>query len=765
MAITDKNTNLNTNKNLNLSIIHLRAKIHRIYKFQKFKLLIILIILIILTFSILLLNVFFYNRISLNFNNNNDNNIDILIDNSNLGKTFYEKMLDDYKDEISSSEDLQIKIMNDIIKDSINYKNNKIKLNTEIRKKKISDLKIKNKKKIKDKIKKQNEINLKNIQLKKQKQYQQNEEDQNLLNSQLLIDELDLNNNNNNNNLKHQIHKHQIKQSQDLSPSVIFIPDTKLAPIKRLFANILPILIECEPKIGYQLRNEKNIEIKNKKFRLSKKIIPRTYGKNGIINIAIHDINDNFPILSKDYLSESLYLPNDMFEELKKSHDFFVSNIPNFYSDNTYNGNGIVFIGGGKFSWLTLLSIENIRSTGSKLPIEVMIPQFEDYESQLCEIFLPKLNAKCLLLYEIFPDIINTNNNNNKSFKLTGYQYKSLSLLASTFEKVLFLDSDNIAVRNPDNLFNSEPFNSYGMILWPDFWKRVTHPLFYDLAGFNITNNRVRYLLDKVTPFKSFPSNLNFDSNLEIPLHDLDGSIPDLSSESGQIIVNKKTHFKSLLLSFYYNVYGPRHYYPLFSQGGNGEGDKETFIASTIYYKLPVYQMNKPVGVIGHWEDNDNNRNYEGVGMIQYDPITDKINQDNYEKFILNKIKIEGLNFNYNKFEFLNYLHNANSNPMFIHCNYPKLDPISLFNDNKLFNSINDKPWRLYSDQPNIGFDFELKQWNLINKYFCSIDQPLNLNYLNNYLDDSNFSIQNLCLNIKNRLIFLENNPLPEILD
>lgn len=506
--------------------------------------------------------------------------------------------------------------------------------------------------------------------------------------------------------------------------------------IKNVFDTILPIMAESEPSIGYHLKSEGSDRIPNK-FRLSSKYLPRSYGKNGVLNIAYHDHDRTKPILSKDTLDECLYLPNEMFFSLKKSHKYFTSKMPYSYEQNTYSGEGIMFIGGGKFSWLSLLSIENLRSAGSKLPIEVMIPRREEYEPQLCEVILPTLNARCVLLYE-YIEI-----DDDSSFKLSGYQYKSLSLLVSSFEKVLFLDSDNVPVSNPDILFKMDPFTSHGMVLWPDFWKRVTHPLYYDLADFKITDKRVRNSFDKVTP-PEFYTAANANVNKDIPLHDRLGSIPDLSTESGQIMINKKTHFKSLLLSLYYNVYGPRHYYPLFSQGGKGEGDKETFIAAAYFFGLPVYQVNHPVGVIGHWEER-----YHGVGMIQYDPITDKQIEDKY------RLQVSTENFHYNEDSFLDFFMNEEAKPMFIHSNYPKLDPIGLFTEEKLLNK-NKEQWRLYSDQPNVGFDFELRQWELMNKYFCNPKVPLKLNYIT----DSKILIDSLCSNINSRLNFLISNPI-----
>lgn len=561
------------------------------------------------------------------------------------------------------------------------------------------------------------------------------------------------NNNNNNNNNINNIDRKEDKGNTNVLKISSNTGESKIDsnhPIKLLFEKLFPIVDSVEPSYGYMFSSEMELTNKPKRNRNFKNLIPRIMGKNIARDIASHESSDNDKFLSKTYLESCLQVPDKLFKTLKSSHAKFVESVPNTYLKGTYEGNGIVIIAGDKFSWLSLLSVENLRATGSKLPVEVMIPQLEEYEPQLCEVIFPKLNARCVKLYEFLPE---SSKNNAKTRKLSGYQYKSLSLLASRFENVLFLDSDNIPIKNPDLLFYSEPFKSHGMILWPDFWRRVTHPRYYDITEKKIGKSRIRYWSDTITPPELYAKD-SLNPNIDIALHDLDGTIPDLSSESGQLLVNKRTHFSALLLSFYYNVYGPRHYYPLFSQGGSGEGDKETFIAAASFYNLSFYQVKKPVGVVGHWDGEI----YHGVGMIQYDPIIDLQNGIRYKKDLDRLIKEHeehGDIFQYRFNDFLRYF-DEGAEPFFFHCNFPKIDPIGLILEGKLFNERNGKQWRLYSDQPKIGFDFELRQWQLIYHYFCSTDFKLNLVYL----QDVKIPANKICSAIESRISFLESNPL-----
>lgn len=49
--------------------------------------------------------------------------------------------------------------------------------------------------------------------------------------------------------------------------------------------------------------------------------------------------------------------------------------------------------------------------------------------------------------------------------------------------QVLFLDADNIAVRDPAPLFASPGYNATGALLWPDYWERSAAPDIADILG------------------------------------------------------------------------------------------------------------------------------------------------------------------------------------------------------------------------------------------------------------------------------------------
>ncbi|QPG75547.1 hypothetical protein FOA43_002902 [Brettanomyces nanus] len=523
------------------------------------------------------------------------------------------------------------------------------------------------------------------------------------------------------------------------------------AALDKFLQKVLTVLITSKPKTGFELMKRS----KKQKSDTSFNLYPRQYGKNGVVNIAAHDNRPGVPVLSEDFLGQCLTMSSQVFQDLQTSHFYVTKWLPDKYPENVYKGDGVVMVGGGRYSWFVLLAVENLRSTGSKLPVEVLIPSEDEYESYLCDKLLPKLDAKCVVLTQRLPFL--------KKFSsiIGGYQYKSLALLSSSFERVLLLDADNLAVENPDSLFDSEPFDSYGMILWPDYWKRVTHPDFYKLAGFKIGDKRVRNGPDDLSPPELYVSGFE-NPKTDLPLHDREGTMPDLTTESGQIMVNKRNHMRSLLLSLYYNLYGPHQFYPLFSQGTNGEGDKETFLAAATYYGESVYRVNKICDSLGYWMDDPHK--FVGVGMIQHDPVVDYKNSKDYRKYVEQKLsEFKDENPNWKKLtpqlwksinedsenNFNSYM-DRNQRPRFYHCNFPKLDPVDMHKYNKLVDD-NGKEERLYTSN-ELDFDFEKKQWVIMRKYFCDGDLELK------YFTDAGVRTTDYCQFIDDRITFLEAN-------
>ncbi|KAI5456928.1 mannosyltransferase putative-domain-containing protein [Mariannaea sp. PMI_226] len=274
--------------------------------------------------------------------------------------------------------------------------------------------------------------------------------------------------------------------------------------------------------------------------------------------------------------------PAEVFDKLRLSHEQFVNELASLdaSSSNIFQGRGIVMVGGGEYFGPAIIGIHMLRRTGSVLPVEVFVPDEAEYEAGVCEEYLPKLNAKCVVLSRFWTE------GAPKELSFDHYQLKSPALLLSSFAEVLLLDSDSIPLVDPDKyIFTVEPYLTHGFISWPDFWASTESPRFWDIAGLS-----------------AFPENL-----------------PPFSSESGQLVVNKTTHLAPLLLATYYNLYGPDHYYPLLSQGALGQGDKETFMAAAVALNALHYRVKTPASHLGRYDG----KTQKGTAIVQYLPLDD----------------------------------------------------------------------------------------------------------------------------------------------
>jgi alpha 1,2-mannosyltransferase len=240
---------------------------------------------------------------------------------------------------------------------------------------------------------------------------------------------------------------------------------------------------------------------------------------------------------------------------------------------------GVVMVAGGEYFGPALVSIMMLRKTGSWLPVEIFLAGYDEYEKEICDHVLPTLNSTCFIISDFMDP-------NQPKLDVTRYQLKSLAMLFSSFNHMLYLDSDTMPLVDPmAHMILKEPYISHGLIGWPDFWRATESPLFYDIAG-----------------LPSFPSNL-----------------PPTSSEAGQLLVDKSRHLKTLLLSCYYNIWGPSFYYPLLSQGALGQGDKNTFETAATVLGLPWYRVRTPVKSLGRLDAGE----YRGSAMVQFHPTDD----------------------------------------------------------------------------------------------------------------------------------------------
>lgn len=393
---------------------------------------------------------------------------------------------------------------------------------------------------------------------------------------------------------------------------------------------------------------------------------PLVHPENVALNIGFNaTIQRSRPDYLKMYVTQ--------WEALSKSHSSFVEKIRSrqYHLPYTANTRGIVTTAGGPYLPVALVSIRMLRETGSHLPIEVFLSNWSEWDPVICSKIFPVLNAKCVVLQDVFDYDKKTRHSD-----LGRYQYKIMAILFSSFEDVLFLDSDCFPLHNPDQLFETEPFSSTGLVLWPDFWYPSESPLFFEIASIQEPKIYQRP-----------------------------------STEAGEILYSKRDHEIGLLLAAYYNYYGPQFYYPLQSQGGPGEGDKETFLWSSIVLGLPYYTVNTAVRALGY---KTKDGEWRGSAMAQFDPIQD------HHPDKENKQTALDANSTYPR-------------PFFIHANFPKLDPGQVF-DKESFGATGptkDSDTRMrriwHKDERDainfFGFDVERQMWSIVKEIACKYER------------------------------------------
>ena len=347
---------------------------------------------------------------------------------------------------------------------------------------------------------------------------------------------------------------------------------------------------------------------------------------------------------------------------LRQSHEKLVEHanfsMVNEQATRLFSGIGIVTVAGGAYFAPAILSIRMLRRTNSTLPVQVFLQNKSEYEKQICQEVLPALNAECFVIQDHL--------RKDNPVKVEHFQLKVLAILFSSYESVLYLDSDCMSLLDPKELFDSEPFLSTGLVSWPDYWIATEDPIFYKIAGLS-----------------SFPTR-----------------IPARSSEAGQLLISKQTHLTTLLLAAYYNIYGPGIYYPILSQGAAGEGDKETFLAAAIALENPHYRVRHRLGTVGYHEAD---RKFHGTAMVQYHPTDDYAPRDPTSL--------------------------KQTRPLFLHANSPKMNVAHLLAEDKVFYPGTEDRLRLWGPKEFmielVGYDIEDIVWGEIVEMACSLDETL----------------------------------------
>eukprot|EP00041_Stephanoeca_diplocostata_P018706 m.394834 g.394834 ORF g.394834 m.394834 type:complete len:597 (-) comp21095_c0_seq1:316-2106(-) len=213
-----------------------------------------------------------------------------------------------------------------------------------------------------------------------------------------------------------------------------------------------------------------------------------------------------------------------------------------------YHGKGIVMSAGRRMyftsAYVTIRALRDIHKC--TLPIEVFYNGMDELPSSAISHMESRYEVKFVDITQ-FPLAANIN--------LKGYQMKAFSIFLSSFEEVLWLDSDNIPLEDPSFLFHTEAYTARGALFWQDWCNMVSvRRETWEVFGVPTPEASPQPRENKTTVW---------------PQRCAQGVHNEL--ETGQLLINKKQVWDALWMILYLNAHHTFFLKRLF------HGDKMTF--------------------------------------------------------------------------------------------------------------------------------------------------------------------------------------------
>jgi len=243
------------------------------------------------------------------------------------------------------------------------------------------------------------------------------------------------------------------------------------------------------------------------------------------------------------------------------------------YKEMVYRGRGIIFTASGATWPYAFTSIRLLREVHRcKLPVQVWHLDNELTAKHMSEIRsiggVTAMNMQTELKRQ------------RKGFRgvhvgpaygaSRNYHIKTLAILLSRFEEVIYLDSDNMPLKNPELLFDSPEYIKTGALFWPDFWKFPEDNPMWRITGLECED--------------------------------------EPEQEAGQLVVNKRTAFSALFLSMHFQL-NHKFYFKVIL------GDKDTFRFAWKLTSTPYFMIRRPVALGGRIRQG----RFCGHTMLQFD--------------------------------------------------------------------------------------------------------------------------------------------------
>ena len=133
---------------------------------------------------------------------------------------------------------------------------------------------------------------------------------------------------------------------------------------------------------------------------------------------------------------------------------------PCTYPQERFKGCGIVTCAGGRYFVPCYVMLRLLRHVGCTLPVQIWHLGPEEITESMVEA-VQGLDVEFVDALQVAKEYPVHN--------LKGWPLKPYSIIHSRFERVLFLDSDNTTVRNPEYLLHDARWQKTGAMFWPDY--------------------------------------------------------------------------------------------------------------------------------------------------------------------------------------------------------------------------------------------------------------------------------------------------------
>ena len=258
---------------------------------------------------------------------------------------------------------------------------------------------------------------------------------------------------------------------------------------------------------------------------------------------------------------------NQLRESYREMLAQFLKSIPEF-PEQRFQGRGIVLCGGGEVYFPCIwVCVRMLRNFGCTLPIELWYRGPREMSDDMKALLEP---------YDVvFKDSFAV----AREFpvrRLDGWELKPYAILNSSFTEVLYIDADNVVVRNPEFLFDTPLYRETGALFWQDVPNHLLNQSYLKDSAWDLMD----------LPFRDEPQ-----------------------FESGQLLIDKRRCWRPLQLTLYLNEHSDYYYTAFF-------GDKDTFHLA--WRKVEQeYSLNPhPPGVLGaNWV------------LVQFDPDANRLFQ------------------------------------------------------------------------------------------------------------------------------------------